>query len=103
MKKRQKDSARASALQTAISVALLAISAILFASSFRAAQSDQRQDGFYPPLPVPEAEGPVPVPGITVALPVDTTGVPVGTGFIEPITTTLIDPTTTSGANYVGF
>src|SRR5438128_1614639 len=83
MKKRQNNSARASALQITLSVALLSIAAILFASSFRAAppaapsrpQSDvvattaapvsqnlvlaanvpaaPRQDVFYPPLPLP--------------------------------------------------
>src|SRR6202171_1119707 len=37
MKKRQNNSARASALQITLSVALMAVSAILFASSFRAA------------------------------------------------------------------
>ena len=37
MKKRQNNSARASALQITLSVALMSVSAILFASSFRAA------------------------------------------------------------------
>ena len=79
MKKRQNNSARASALQITLSVALLSVSAILFASSFKAAppaaagvsagspircsrtlrrcshrflsQGTPKQDGFYPPLP----------------------------------------------------
>ena len=132
MKKRQNDSARASALQVTISVALLSISAILFASNFRAAApaatdtaasapvsqnaNQPLQDGFYPslPAPVPQQQGgfypplPLPavpegVPGITVALPIDTTDVAIGANFIEPVTTTLIDSTTTGGNNYVGF
>src|SRR5436309_720438 len=137
MKKRHNNSARASALQITISVALLAVSAILFASSFRAAPQvtqpntvalpenapgvanaaapvrqsgfypalpDSRpfEGGFYPPLPETAPDG---VPAITVALPIDTfnTTVPASTVIIEPVTTTLIDSTTTGGANYVGF
>src|SRR6266513_4338121 len=76
MKKRQNNSARASALQVTLSLALLSVSAILFASSFRAAapaapggpqpntvaMSDAasqnapttvQQSGFYPPLAPP--------------------------------------------------
>src|ERR1051325_7886218 len=97
MKKNQSHSASASALQITICVALLAVSAIVFASTCIASP----QAGFYPPLP--DGTGTGTVPGITVALPVDVTGVPVGTNFIEPVTTTLIDSTTTSGNNYVGF
>ena len=82
MKKRQNNSARASALQITLSVALMSLSAILFASSFRAAApaapdivamigpvsqnaglpelpnlpatvpAPPRQDGFFPPLPL---------------------------------------------------
>ena len=51
MKKRQNNSARASALQITLSVALLSVSAILFASSFKAAAASAKI-GFYPPLPV---------------------------------------------------
>src|ERR1700694_2722652 len=92
MKKRQNNSARASALQITLSIALLAVSAILFASSFRAAapaapgrpQPDvvamipnvpatPQQDGFYPPLPLPAVPNPQPAntpnPLITVSLP----------------------------------
>src|SRR5205814_153492 len=45
------------------------------------------------------------VPGITVSLPIDNfdTSVPASTVIIEPVTTTLIDSTTTNGVNYVGF
>ena len=61
MKKRQNNSARASALQITLSVVLLSVSAILFASSFKAAapaapgrpQPDVvAQAGFFPPLPL---------------------------------------------------
>src|ERR1051326_5119475 len=74
MKKSQNNSARASALQITLSIAMLSISAILFASSFRAAPpaaqlnvvasqnasqaelgnvpGTLRQDGFFPSLPV---------------------------------------------------
>src|ERR1700719_4331496 len=98
MKKRQNNSARASALQITLSVALMSIAAILFASSFRAAapaaqsrpQSDAvattgpvsqnlvlaanvpaapQQPGFFPPLPLAVRQG-SPVP-ITVSLPTD--------------------------------
>ena len=144
MKKRQNNSARASALQFTLSVALLSVSAILFASSFRAAapagpfrpQSDvvaatgpvsqnlvlaanvpaaPRQDGFYPPLPVSTTHRqdgfypPLPLAPqgalITVSLPIASfdTSVPSSTIIIQPVTTTLIDNTTTEGLNYVGF
>src|SRR5947207_14338876 len=98
MKKRQNNSARASALQITLSVALLSVSAILFASSFRAAstapgapQPDVTaitgpasqnavpqelssapatlpQNGFFPPLPLTAPEG---APLITLSLPMD--------------------------------
>src|SRR6266571_2445203 len=131
MKKRQNNSARASALQITLSVALMSIAAILFASSFRAAapaapsraQSDvsattvplspnfvlaanvpaaPRQAGFFPPLPFAAPQG---APLITVSLPTDNldNSVPISTVIIEPVMTTLIDPTTTGGLNYVGF
>ena len=47
---------------------------------------------------------PTPQP-ITVSLPIDTfdTSVPIATVIIEPVLTTLIDPATTAGLNYVGF
>ena len=58
MNKRQNNSARASALQITLAVALMSISAILLASSFKAAPEPKpnapaatQQDGFYPPLP----------------------------------------------------
>jgi hypothetical protein len=59
MKKRQNNSTRASALQISVSVALLCVGAILFASSFRAAPpvaanglpGSTEYTGFYPPLP----------------------------------------------------
>src|SRR5450631_2185999 len=91
MKRRQNDSARASAPQIILAVALLSVSAILFASSFKAAppaapgrpqSSVVAQDGFFPPLPVPAApkqdgfypslpQGPAPPVPITVSLPTD--------------------------------
>ncbi len=105
MNKRQKNSSRASALHVTIAVALLSVSAILFASSFRAAPT-QSQDGFYPPLPVQtQADGafypPLPqqpnatTTTITVSLPVTTIDVSVATNtnVIQPVTTTQIDPT----------
>src|SRR5437899_3086602 len=55
-----------------------------------------RQGGFFPPLPVvPDGGGTL--PGITVSLPIDNfdTSVPFSTVIIEPVTTTLIDSTTT--------
>ena len=106
MKKRQNNSARASALQITLSVALLSVSAILFASSFRAAPTAP-QAGFYPPLPqaVPNLQPAILNPSITVILPTATfdTSVPIATVIIQPVTTTLIDPTTTGGLDYVGF
>src|SRR5450432_2895224 len=102
MKKRQNNSARASALQITISVALLAVSAILFASSFKAAPTTP-QSGFYPPLPnLPDG---VPNPLITVTVPVATmdTSVPITTNIILPVNVSLMNPTTTGGNNYVGF
>src|SRR5437879_2434184 len=130
MKKRQNNSVRASALQITLSVALLSIAAILFASSFRAAppaapsrlQSDvvattaapvsqnlvlaapvpatPRQDGFYPPLPLAPQGA-----AITISLPIASfdNSVPNSTVIIQPVMTTLIDNTTTGGLNYVGF
>src|SRR6266446_773407 len=103
MKQRQNNSTRASALQITLSVALMAVSAILFASSFRAAPQ-AAPDGFYPPLPAaPEGGGNL--PGITVALPVDSFDAALisSTVIIEPVTTTLLNSTTTGGANLVGF
>src|SRR4029079_16850761 len=93
------------------SVALLAVSAILFASSFRAAPSAaDSHPGFYPPLPAlapapgQEPDGPPqPNPLITVSLPTDTITVSVNQNQLEPVNTTLIDPGTTGGNNYVGF
>src|SRR5437762_2671603 len=111
MKKRQNNSARASALQITLSAALLAISAILFASSFKAAPPSApvsqnvklQQDGFYPPLVVPATpqqpgffpplplEAPLGAPAITVSLPIATldTSVPASTIIIQPVMTTL--------------
>src|SRR5678815_1359776 len=109
MKKRQTNSAGGSAPQIAISVALLSVSAILFASNFRAAPPSQPQYGFYPPLPLPTLPDPVTpdgVPGITVALPIDSINadvVPTNVTVIEPVSTTLIDNTTTGPVGYVGF
>src|SRR6266446_8775390 len=117
MKQRQNNSTRASALQITLSVALMAVSAILFASSFRAAPQ-AASDGFYPPLPPTQAQQggfypPLPaapegggnLPGITVALPVDSFDAALisSTVIIEPVTTTLLNSTTTGGANLVGF
>jgi hypothetical protein len=63
-----------------------------------------QQSGFFPPLPA-DPDGITPLPGITVSLPVDTMNVslPASTVYIKPVTTTLIDSTTTGGANLVGF
>src|SRR6187551_2075464 len=107
MKKRQNNSA--SALQITISVALLAVSAIIFASSFRAApQAAESQPGFWPPLPVkvapgqdPDPNAPTGLPGITVSLPIDTmdTSVPSSTILIKPVNTTAIS----AAQNLVGF
>ena len=116
MKKRQNNSARASALQITISVALLSVSAILFASSFRAAPTAQ-QDGFYPPLPVqtdsqqpgpnpnPNVPDGIPNPLITVMAPITTmdVSVPITTNILVPVNVSLMDTTTTGGNNYVGF
>src|SRR5438132_1154186 len=114
MKKRQNNSTRASALQITLSIALLALSAILFASSFRAAPQ-AASDSFYPPLPAPEQaqkgglpaapEGTFTNPNITVSLPVSGMDplVPPGTLIVMPVTTTLIDSFTTAGSNYIGF
>src|SRR5450432_4561361 len=116
MKKRQNNSARASALQIIIAVALLSVSAILFASSFKAAPTAS-QSGFYPPLPAPvtnqpggPAPGPdypagIPNPLITVTVPIATmdTSVPIATNIILPVNVSLMNPTTTTGNNYVGF
>ena len=92
MKKRQNNSARASALQITLSVALMSVAAILFASSFRAAapaapvraksdlvlamnapatQPAPQQSGFFPALPdAPGAnvpQGPTPPPIVNPA------------------------------------
>src|ERR1044071_9489337 len=107
MKKRENNSTRASALQITLSIALLALSAIFFASSFRAAPP--QQDGFYPALPVNSSlqqgqsstslldgarEKRIPLPTDILNLPF-----PSSTIIMEPMTTSLIDPTTTGGAN----
>src|SRR6266446_8984041 len=115
MKKRQNNAVHASTLQVTISVALMAISAILFASSFMAAPAARSnvpapapQDGFYPPLPVPaparQAGFFPPLPdgtAITVSLPIDTMdiSVPISTVIIKPVITANID----ASLNYVGF
>src|SRR6267154_1765828 len=107
MKKRQNNSVHASALQVSIAVALMAVSAILFASSFMAAPAARnhlsaapQQDGFYPPLPVPapaqQAGFYPPLPdgvGLTVSLPIDTmdVSVPISTVLIKPVVTDNID------------
>src|SRR6187200_412990 len=80
MKKGHNHSIRASALQIATCLVLLVVSAIIFASSFRAApQAADSQPGFYPPLPVKVDPGqdqdpnaPTGLPGITISLPIDT-------------------------------
>ena len=118
MKKRQNNSARASALQITLSVALMSVAAILFASSFRAAApaapsqpqstiaamtgdpralpqlpaTPPQQDGFYPPLP--GADVPTTTTSPLVALPSDfwDTTIPIATVFTEPVTTTFLDP-----------
>src|SRR5262245_49908200 len=115
--RRGQGSAGASVLQTILCVTLICISAILFASSFRAAPQSA-SDGFYPPLPVPArptlasqngfypplpaTPNATPFP-VTVALPIDTldAGIPASTVLIEPVTTTLIDSTTTGGTNLI--
>src|ERR1051325_7032409 len=134
MKKRQNNSA--SALQITIAVSLLAVSAILFASSFRAAPQTSGQNelaqgvdpqqadriapvpvdgafnppvprltnpGFYPPLPnAPQGGCPTILP-ITVALPVATVSPSPSGVVLIPVNCTLIDSTSTGGANLVGF
>src|SRR5450432_3372569 len=94
MKKRQNNSARASALQVSLSIALLSVSAILFASSFKAASPSAQpivvaQAGFYPPLPVPD----VPEQSITVSLPIDSldTSVPPLPFVVKPVTCTTVN------------
>src|SRR5204863_5052328 len=106
MKKKHNHSTRASALQITISIALLAASAILFASSFRAASNipsiadaqqianipaPPQQDGFFPPLPQ-QGDGPTPPPIVTLPADLLFTSVPASTVLIEPVTTTAIDP-----------
>src|SRR5436190_24384399 len=102
MKKRQNNSKRAFALQLTLTIALLAISAILFASSFRAAPTGQ--DGFYPPLPTAPAaaEAPEGIVPITVSLPVDSIPdtTPTTVNILENVNTTTIDNTSTGGLNY---
>src|SRR5436190_15813204 len=117
MKKRQNNSTRATALQITMSVALMAVSAILFASSFRAAPQ-ATSDGFYPPLPqstelkgsfypsLDTPEGIIPLPSVTVFLPITTIdcAVPTTTVNVIPVTTTQIDSTTVpGGVGLVGF
>ena len=123
MKKRQNNSARASALQITISVALMSVSAILFASSFRAAPPAA------PASPQTDAVamscsrrrrcqcGPDRLSKVdssqhflwarrrhrrpVVYLPSDIfkTSVPLPTLFIEPVAVTYVDP----GLGYVSF
>src|SRR6266404_2008241 len=119
MNKRQNNSVRASALQITLSIALLSVSAILFASSFKAAPTAP-PDGFYPPLPVTAAPEPggfypqlpsAPVqpldlnPLITISAPVANLPAtdPIATVYTLPVNTTVINGTTTGGLNYVGF
>src|SRR6267142_707083 len=69
-----------------------------------AIRAPAQQSGFFPPLPsVPDGGGSN--PNVTVSLPIDAfdTSVPASTVIIEPVTTTLINSTTTGGANYIGF
>src|SRR5262245_3064301 len=122
MKKRQNQAAHASALQIAISLALVCISVILFASSFRAAPTVS-QDGFYPPLPIQSGQQgafypPLPpdpattVQTVTVSLPVTSIDATVATStnVLAQVTTTQIDPfggpnpnPQPGDAGYVGF
>src|ERR1051325_10740885 len=113
MKKRQNNSTRASALQITLSVALIAVSAIVFASSFRAAPQ-ATQEGFYPPLPnqqagfyppLPDAPDGCPLPflPITVSLPNATVSPSPSGVILQPVNCSLVDSTTTGGANIVGF
>src|SRR5262245_6005206 len=96
MKKRQNNSARASALQITISIALLAVSAILFASSFRAAPqaASAPNSGFYPPLPAPDVVDTTTSPIVT--LPSDYFNTPPATPtpavMVENVSTTFLDP-----------
>ena len=109
MKKGHNHSIRASALQIATCLVLLVVSAIIFASSFRAApQAADSQPGFYPPLPVKVAPGqdqdpnaPAGLPGITISLPIDTidTSVPSTTILLKPVNATQIN----AAQNLVGF
>src|SRR4051812_2631003 len=111
MKKRQNNSARASALQVSISVALLCLSAILFASSFRAAPEQQtgvQQPGFYPPLPnqltnlpphYPPSQN---TPDQAVGVTAPTFSMDTSDGFVvnlQPVNATTINP----ALNYIGF
>src|SRR5215831_2910577 len=112
MKKRSNNSTRASALQITLSVALMALSAILFASSFKAApQATQegfypplpnQQTGFYPPLPN-QPDGVCPSVPVAVSLPVATIGPSPSGVILVHVSSSLIDSTTTNGANLVGF
>ena len=94
----------------------MAVSAILFASSFRAAPQ-ATSDGFYPPLPqstelkggfypsLDTPEGIFPLPGVTVFLPnttIDCT-TPSTTVIVVPVTVSQMDSTTTGGVGMVGF
>lgn len=102
MKKRQNNSVGASVFQIAWCVVLIC-SSILFASSFRAAPQ-AAFDGFYPPLPGQKATVDCPSLPITISLPNDflDPSVPSSTVIIAPVTATLIDSTTTNGANITG-
>src|SRR5436190_14529662 len=64
MKNRESNSLGATALQVTLSVLLLFVVAIVFASNFMAAPSQSgaptAQSGFYPPLPSARAAGPTP-------------------------------------------
>ena len=95
MKKTQSNSARVSPLQIAIPGALLFVSAILFASTFRAASDKSQSDT----PPAAAAQG-TPAP-VTVSLPIDTLDVtaPPSTVFQKPAITTNLN----GSLNYVGF
>src|SRR5882672_6655554 len=103
MKKRQNNSARASALQITLSIALLSVSAILFASSFKAAPGRTEpivlaQAGFYPSLPLPaDPDGQT----LTVSLPIATmdTSVPIATVIPKPVNCTPV----VAGQRLIGF
>src|ERR1051326_3708457 len=117
MKKRENNSTQGSALQITLSLVLIAVSAILFASIFRAAPQ-ATQDGFYPPLPnanqqsgfypaLPNnaPDGTCPSLPFSVALPVAFIGPSPSGVVLMPVTTTFIDSTIPPGnpSGVVGF